>query len=76
MSKISDREIGAIREKIDDIHKTLVGNGQPGLVQNFNGLKGRVDKFEGGMTFISWFIGVFGVLGIVTLGAVLKLYLS
>lgn len=76
MTKTTDREIGEIHAKVDEIHKTLMGNGQPGLVQNFNTMKSRLDKYEGGMNFMRWFISIFGVSMFGIFIAVIRLYIT
>ncbi len=76
MTKSADREIGEIHAKVDEIHKTLMGNGQPGLVQNFTTMKSRLDQYEGGMKFITWFVSIFGVSSIASLIAAIKMYTS
>lgn len=55
-----DREIGEIKVKVNEIHKMLLGNGQPGLVQNFNKMTSRLDKFEGGLNVVKGLMWIFG----------------
>jgi hypothetical protein len=63
MVKVSQgREIGEIKVKVNEIHKLLLGNGQPGLVQNFSAMGSRMDKFEGGLSVVKGFLVVFGVM--------------
>ena len=40
-----------VEEKINDIHKVLIGNGKPGIVT-------RMDKQEGALNAIKWIVGV------------------
>lgn len=76
MTKSSDREIGEIHAKVDEIHKKLMGNGQPGLIQDFGTMNSRIDRYDGAMGFVKWFVSIFGVFTIGTLIAVVKLYIS
>ena len=53
-----ERELGEmhtnllnITKKIDDIHHVLMGNGKPGLVNEFNQWKGAIKVFN-------WLVGI------------------
>ena len=57
------RDINYIREKIDDIHKKLVGNGQKGLITQMN-------ELQGGLRFTQYiFAIVVAILTIINLVA-------
>lgn len=38
-------------KKLNEIHKTLLGNGQPGIVSEWN-------QWKGGVRFFGWVIGI------------------
>ena len=44
-NEVLHERINHICDKVEDIHNTLHGNGQPGIVQQFNQLKGGVKLF-------------------------------
>ena len=52
-------------ERMDDIHKALMGNGRPGLIEKFNKLEGglKVIKylFPSGL-IISLIVGIIGII--------------
>ena len=55
---IQAEQIKNISSKVDDIHKILVGNGKPGLINEFN-------QWKGGIKILGWIIGSGSILGIV-----------
>jgi hypothetical protein len=75
MNKTLDREMGEMKAQVADIHKVVMGNGQPGLVQNFEIMKSRLDKYEGGLQLMTWFISIFGVSLFGSIIAIVRLYM-
>jgi hypothetical protein len=49
--------VARIESKIEDIHKALMGNGRPGLIEEFAQVKGAV-------SLIKWGLGVVGLPGL------------
>lgn len=74
--QISQKEFGMMKSQINEIHKTLLGNGQPGVVQNLNALVSRIDKIEGGIGVIKWVISIFGASAVTALGISIRLYIQ
>jgi hypothetical protein len=52
---------------MSDVHKAVMGNGQPGLVQKFQAHEVAHAKIEGGVNLVKWIIGI---IGLPTLGSV------
>ena len=48
---VMSTKIKNIEEKVEDIHKMLMGNGRPGLIQ-------RMDIAEGGLKASQWIAGI------------------
>ena len=55
-----ETEIAEIHQRVKDMHKTLVGNGQPGIVREFNQAKGAI-------YMLKYLIGGGGVIAIAAL---------
>ena len=45
-------------KKLDTIHKALIGNGQPGIIAEYNQMKGAVRFFGYVISVIVGFLGV------------------
>lgn len=75
VEQISLEEFGVMKEQVNSIYKAVMGNGQPGIIQNLDKACSRLDKTEGAIGAIKWMIGVFGVSSIVALFAVIRLYI-
>lgn len=62
-----ETEISQIHTMVKSINKALMGNGQPGMLAEFNQLKGA-------MRFIWGFIGIFGVSILALMIFLIKFY--
>lgn len=56
-----------MKEKIDQMHETLMGNGRPGLVTSVSNNKSDLDKIKGGYKVLAWFIGSGSLISIIAL---------
>ena len=54
------RKVEVMNSKVDDMHKSLCGNGRAGLIERF-------EYMEGGLYLIKWAIGGTGILGVICL---------
>lgn len=48
---IIQTKVLSIEEKITEIHKSMIGNGKPGIIT-------RLDKQDGAISAIKWLIGI------------------
>jgi len=55
-----ETEIIEIRTKVNEIHKVLIGNGQPGMIAEFN-------QYKGAIAFLKWGMGGSGFLALMAL---------
>ena len=53
MTHSQESRIQVMQTKIDDMHKALMGNGRPGLIENFTTWKSRI---IGGIAAITFFL--------------------
>ena len=65
LSKVEESNIYQTK-KLDEIHKILLGNGQPGIITEWN-------QWKGGVRFFGWVIGI--IVSILGLTAVLLITL-
>ena len=56
-----DAEIAVMKEKIDDMHKALMGNGRPGLIEKWNMLEGSISTWK----FLATTGGLTGIISII-----------
>ena len=54
-------KITQMKEKVDDVHKRLVGNGKPGLIDEWNRLQGSIAvwKFIAGSSLLLSLVKLF-----------------
>lgn len=50
LSKVEESNIYQTK-KLDEIHKILLGNGQPGIITEWN-------QWKGGVRFFGWVLGI------------------
>lgn len=50
-------EMTEVHTKVDSIYRALMGNGQPGMIAEFNQMKGAIN-------FNKWFLGLIGTGGV------------
>lgn len=50
LSKLEESNKGQCKQ-LNEIHKTLLGNGQPGIVTEWN-------QWKGGVKFFGWVLGI------------------
>ena len=58
-------EMTEVHTKVDSIYKALMGNGQPGMIAEFNQMKGAIN-------FNKWFLGLVGSGGLAGLIALIR----
>ena len=55
-----EAEIAILITKVDEIHKAIIGNGQPGILAEFN-------QWKGAVKLISWICAIGGISGVAAL---------
>ena len=58
-------EMSEMHTKVESIYKALMGNGQPGMLAEFNQMKGAIN-------FNKWFLSLVGTGGLAGLVALIR----
>ena len=54
-----------VKSQVQDLTKTIKGNGQPGLMQEVNTIRTKINKAEGSIGTLKFIISILGVANII-----------